>query len=145
MKNCSSRRHGNYDKEMDQAFTLIFHNIKRLRDDRLSNSAPSLDQGDVQPEKVPPTTLKVPFQRERFRSTPSFGLTEKDTEQDAELSDTRVKSGSFSGLDSSPLQRRKVRFADDYVAKDKLKTAHVKLIKRPWSDLQPVIVVTEES
>lgn len=148
MKNCSSRGHGSYDKEMDHAFTLIFHNIKRLRDDRLSNSAPSLYQADVQPEKMPPMALKVPFQRERFRSAPSFGLTVKEMEQHAERSDIHAKSRSFTGLDSSPLQRPKVRFADDYVAKDKLKTTRAQLSKRPWSDLhglQPLIVVTKES
>lgn len=144
MDNCSSRKHKNYDKEMDHAFTLIFHNIKRLQDGRLCNSAPSLDQSDVQPEIKPAMALKVPFQRTRCRSDPSFdGLTEKEKAQHVELSGPRPKSGSFCGTDASPLQRRKVRFADDYAAKDKRKP--LPLTKRPWSDLQPLIVVTKES
>ncbi len=143
MNNCSTKRHNKYDKEMDHAFTLIFHNIKRLQDGRLCNSTPSLDQVDVQSEIKPAMALKVPFHRARCRSDPSLGLPEEDMAHRVKLSGARAKSGSFCGSDASPLQRRKVRFADDYATKDKLKPPP--LTKRPWSDLQPLIVVTKES
>lgn len=148
MNNCSSRRQSHYNKEMDHAFTLIFHNIKRLQDDRLCNSAPSLNNADDQPDMKPVMTLKVPFRRTRCRSDPSLGHTEEEdveqhVEQHVEHSSTRAKSSSFCGRDASPTQRRKVRFADDYAAKDKLQ-GRPPLTKRPWSDLQPLIVVTKD-
>ena len=127
---------------MDHAFTLIFHNIKRLHDGRVCNNASCPDEADVQAEAM--TLLKVPFQGTRCKSDPSFnGPTEDDIAQHVERPGTRAKSGSFCGADSSPTQRRKVRFADDYAAKDtKLKTPP--LGKRSWSDLPPVMVVTKE-
>lgn len=140
---CSSRRQKKYDKEMDHAFTLIFHNIKRLQDGRVCNNASSLDEADIQPEAM--ALLKVPLHSTLGKSDPSLnGLTEDHIAQHVELPDTRAKSGSFSGTDASPTQRRKVRFADDYATNGtKLKT-RPPLGKRPWSDLPPVIVVTKE-
>lgn len=140
--NCSSRRQKKYGKEMDHAFTLIFHNIKRLQDGRMCNNASCPDEADVQAEAM--ALLKVPFQGTRCKSDPSLnGLTEDDIAQHVELPGSRAKSGSFCGADASATQRRKVRFADDYAAKDtKLKTPP--LGKRSWSDLPPVIVVPKE-
>lgn len=141
---CSSRRQKKYDKEMDHAFQLIFHNIKRLQDGRVYHSASSLDEADMQPEAM--ALLKVPLHSTLSKSDPSLfnRLTEDDIAQHVELPGTRAKSESFSGTDASPTQRRKVRFADDYAASDtKLKT-RPPLGKRSWSDLPPVIVVTEE-
>ena len=139
---CSPRRQKKYDKEMDHAFTLIFHNIKRLQDGRVCNNASSLDEADIQPEAM--KLLKVPLHSTLSKSDPSFnGLTEESITQRAELPDTRAKSGSFSGTDASPTQRRKVRFADDYAANDRKLKTRPPLGKRSWSDLLPVIVVTK--
>jgi len=133
--NCSPRRQKKYGKEMDHAFTLIFHNIKRLQDGRVCNNASSRDEADIGSEGM--ALLKVPLHSTLSKSDPSLNtLTE-------ELPGTRTKSGSFSGADVSPTQRRKVRFADDYAAKD-LRLKAPPLYKRSWSDLPPVIVVTKE-
>ena len=143
---CLARRQKKYDREMDHAFTLIFHNIKRLQDGRVCNNvSSSLEEVDIQPEAM--AFLKaVPLHSTLSKSDPSLnGLTEHHIAQHGERPDTRAKFGSFSGIDASPTQRRKVRFADDYATNDtKLKT-RPPLRKRPWSDLPaPVIVVTKE-
>lgn len=140
--NCSPRRQKKYDKEMDHAFTLIFHNIKRLQDGRVCNNASSPDETDIGSEGM--ALLKVPLHSTLSKSDPSLNkLTEDAIAQHVELPGTRTKSGSFSGADVSPTQRRKVRFADDYAAKD-LRLKASPLSKRSWSDLPPVIVVTKE-
>ena len=109
--NCTSRRQKRYDKEMDHAFTLIFHNIKRLQDGRVCNNDSSPDEADIQPETM--TLLKVPLHSTLIKSDPSLNrLTEDDIAQHVELPGTRAKSTSFSGADASPTQRRKVRFTD---------------------------------
>ena len=140
---CSPRRQKKYDKEMDHAFKLIFHNIKRLQDGRVCRSASSLDEADFQPEAM--ALLKVPLHSTLSKSDSSLNrLTEDDKAQDIELPGTRAKSGTFSGTDASPTQRRKVRFADDYATSDAKRKTRPPLGKRSWSDLPPVIVVTEE-
>lgn len=148
--NCPpSRRHNTYHKEMDHAFTLIFHNIKRLQDDRLCNSTPDMTQSqDDQRESIKPAmSLTVPsLQRTRCKSDPLLKSTEDEIEKRAEFLDGRVKSRSFCGTEASPLQRRKVRFADDYEMKDRrIDRQRPVLTTRPWSNLQPLIVVTKES
>ena len=84
MSNGQSRRHHTYHKEMDHAFTLIFHNIKRLQDDRICNSAPNIAQPqyDQQESINPAMTLKVPFaQPKRCMSDSSLKLAVVDTEE----------------------------------------------------------------
>lgn len=120
--NSSSRRQSSYDKEMGLAFTLIFHNIKRLQDDRLCNSTPSLNQAqDQEPtNKRPSMTLKMPtLDRTRCKSDSSLPLVEEAMEQHETFPDSGVESPCFSGTEASPSQRRKVRFADDYATKSK--------------------------
>jgi len=143
MNDCMSRRRKKYDKEMDHAFTLIFHNIKRLQDGRVCNNASSLDEADIHPQAM--ALLKVPLHSALSKSDPALnGFKEYHMAQHVELPDIRAKAGSFSGIDSSPTQRRKVRFADDYATNDTKLNTRPPLSKRPWSDLPPVIAVTKE-
>ncbi|KAJ7336552.1 hypothetical protein OS493_011765 [Desmophyllum pertusum] len=133
MENHLSRRRSNYDKEMDQAFTLIFHNIKRLQDGRLDNDAQSnRTTADGQAEINPAMKLKLPWQRPRAKSDPFNGLTEGGFGKYTEALDARPKSRSFGG-EGSPSQGRKVTFADDYLtAKEQLRQSI--LTKRPRSN-----------
>ena len=134
---CRSGSRSKYDKEMDNAFTLIFHNIKRLQDGHLSNSPPSGDTTGRQGEMNPPSTLQVPMQRPRASSEPLNRLTEGGIFcQTKKASDTRPKSQSVTDKVSPSSQRRKVTFADDYTAKEQRRRAS-DFIKRPSSDLQP--------
>lgn len=136
VNNCRSGSRSKYDKEMDNAFTLIFHNIKRLQDGHLSNSHPCSDTTGRQGEMNPPSTLQVPMQRPRASSVPLNRLTEGGIFcQTKEASDTRPKSHSVTDKVSPSLQRRKVTFADDYTAKEQCRRAS-DFIKRPSSDLQ---------
>lgn len=114
MNNHRTGRQSKYDKEMDHAFTLIFHNIKRLQDGHLCSSAS--DEAEMNPA----STLKLPLQRPRAISDPLNGLAEGTVGQHMKASDTRPKSQSFtSGASPSP-QRRKVTFSDDYTAKKEI-------------------------
>ena len=132
---CRSGSRSKYDKEMDNAFTLIFHNIKRLQDGHLSNSPPSGDTTGRQGEMNPPSTLQVPMQRPRASSEPLNRLTEGGIFcQTKKASDTRPKSQSVTDKLSPSSQRRKVTFADDYTAKEQRRRAS-DFIKRPSSDL----------
>ena len=142
---CRSGSRSKYDKEMDNAFTLIFHNIKRLQDGHLSNSPPSGDTTTRQDktdktrqgEMNPPSTLQVPMQRPRASSEPLNRLTEGGIFcQTKKASDTRPKSQSVTDKVSPSLQRRKVTFADDYTAKERQRRRASDFIKRPSSDLQ---------
>lgn len=131
-----------YDKEMDNAFTLIFHNIKRLQDGHLSSS-PNGDTASTQAEMNPPTALQVPRQRPRASSDPLSGLAEgRIFRQTKEVSDTRPKSQSVTDEASLLSQRRKVTFADDHTAKQQPRRAS-DFIKRRSSDFQPRIVFNE--
>ena len=149
MSNGQSRRQHTYHKEMDYAFTLIFHNIKRLQDDRICNSAPNIAQPqyDQQESINPAMTLKVPFaQPKRCMSDSSLKLAVEDTQHHLKGLESRAKSRSFNGIETSPMQRRKVRFADDHEMKDRRVDGQRKsLTKRVFSDLQPRIVVTKEA
>lgn len=142
----SSTRGRKYDKEMDHAFTLIFHNIKRLQDGHLSNSTPNLEQADNASGIRPTVTLQVPLKRELSRSDPSLKLSQGDTTGETDASDlTRYKSGSFSGtFIGTATQRRRVRFSDDCSEEEDLRRPP--LTRRSCSDLlpRPRIVLTKE-
>ena len=146
--NFSSTRARRYDKEMDHAFTLIFHNIKRLQDGHLSNSAPNLEQAGNASGIRPTMTLQVPLDRERSRSDPSLNLAQDNTTRETDAFDlTRHKSRSFSGASiGTPTQRRRVRFSDDYSAAGEEHLQRPSLTKRSCSDLLPMprIVLTKE-
>lgn len=132
-----------YDKEMNNAFTLIFHNIKRLQDGHLSSGTHNGDTASTQAEMNPPTTLQVPRQRPRASSDPLSGLAEgRMFRQTNEVSDTRPKSQSVTDEASLLSQRRKVTFADHHTEKQQPQRAS-DLIKRRSSDLQPRIVFNE--
>lgn len=105
MNNASLRRRGHYDKDMDHAFTLIFHNIKRLQDGHLCNSDPNLvvtDAGKRNVREKPDETPKVP-RRKRSRSETCLQFVRDET----------PNQSVGSNAEGSSLQRRKVRFADD--------------------------------
>ena len=138
-----TKRSRNYDKEMDHAFTLIFHNIKRLQDGHLSNSAPILDQADSKSGTSPANRLHLPSGMERSGSDPSLQGIQTHTGASDPI---RPKSRSFCGGTTSPTQRRKVTFFDDY-ATTKEQVKRPALTRRPWSELpsNPLIVVTKES
>ena len=132
-----------YDKEMDNAFTLIFHNIKRLQDGHLSNSPPNGDTTGREAEIKRASSLQIPMQRPRASSDPLHGLTEGGIfRQTKEASGTRPKSQSVTDEVSPSSQRRKVTFADDCTPKEQRRRAS-DLIKRPLSGLQPRIVFNE--
>ena len=134
MESHRSGKRSRYDKEMDNAFTLIFHNIKRLQDGQLSNNLPNGDTAGRQAQMNPTSTLQVPMQRPRASSDPLRGLAEGGIfRQTKEASDTRPKSKSIGAEASPTSQRRKVTFADDYAAKQQRRRAS-DLIKRPSSD-----------
>ena len=147
-KRCKKMNHrsgirSKYDKEMNNAFTLIFHNIKRLQDGHLSSSPPNGDNASRQAEMNLPTTLQVPRQRPRASSDPLSRLAEgRIFRQTKEVSDTRPKSQSVTDEISPSSQRRKVTFADDHTAKQQPRRAS-DLIKRRSSDIQPRIVFDE--
>ena len=131
MNNCSPRRrsnHDSYDKDMDHAFTLIFHNIKRLQDGHLCNSDPNLVQAYNQRVEKPTTIPKV-RQRKRSRSEPLLVFAEGEVEQNTEASSIqRSNSQSVRGEENSP--QRRVRFADACGVKEHPKTLHTPLSKR---------------
>lgn len=126
MSHHPSRKHSNrYDKEMDQAFTLIFHNIKRLQDGMLSNSDPDLTKEpsnfDLEPKTV--KTIQKPV-RKRSRSE-DFRILGFGVQRTA--SPALIKSGSLQQLSDaakSPFQRRKVRFADDNAVRESVKRSN---------------------
>ena len=143
------RKRSHYDKEMDHAFTLIFHNIKRLQDGHLSNSTTTLEQAEGKSEITTCTnTIEVPLRRERSRSDTSLLRYTGDMRTLIELQSnmTRPKSRSHCGEVACPAETRKVRFSDDYVTR-KEDIRRPPLTKRPWSDQppRPAIVVTKES
>lgn len=143
------RKRSHYDKEMDHAFTLIFHNIKRLQDGHLSNSTTTLEQAEGKSEITTCTnTLEVPLRRQRSRSDTSLLKYTGDMRTLIELQSnmTRPMSGSYCGEFACPAETRKVRFSDDY-AKRKEDIRRPPLTKRPWSDQppRPAIVITKES
>lgn len=150
MDNFSSKRRNNYGKEMDHAFTLIFHNIKRLQDGHLSNSSPTLERADSATRLNPAMTLQVPAEpRERSGSDPSMlrkGLSQGIQKHSQHLELTRPKSRSFCGEGISPTQRRKVRFFDDCATNEHTQK-RPPLTRRALSDVppKPTIVVSNES
>lgn len=108
MNNNSSRRRRNYDKDMDQAFTLIFHNIKRLQDGHLCTSDPTLLLTNVgkrniivteKPEEKPQRRM-----RKRSRSETFLAFVQEKTSTNESLESQTEENSS---------QRRKVRFAVD--------------------------------
>lgn len=116
----SKGRLSNYELEMDHAFTLIFHNIKRLQDGVLSKSDPNLAKNFSQEEAKPAVSrrVKIPV-RKRSGSEPYVGFV-SGVQNDALILDR--KSGSLHDLSEvgrSPTPRRKVRFADDYATEGK--------------------------
>lgn len=107
MNNRRQTSYDRYDKDMDYAFTLIFHNIKRLQDGHLCTSDSNLSQAERDVKQA--TAPKVPM-RKRSRSEPFLGQTvQKNTEaSSSQKSDSRSLQG-----ERSPLQRRRVRFAEE--------------------------------
>lgn len=149
MDGCSSKRRSKYDKEMDHAFTLIFHNIKRLQDGHLSNNEAPDQQGDGASGKKSSMTLQVPLDRQLSSSDPSLELVQEDTKKQTCASNlvTRPKSRSFSGVPtaSQDSSKRRVRFSEDFSAREHLQRPS--LPRRPNSDLlpKPTIILTKES
>ena len=117
MNNSSSRRHSSkYEKEMDHAFTLIFHNIKRLQDGVLSNSDPSLARrySNDELERKSDMTHKLPV-RKRSRSEDFLARPfERLKREDASGRSLLQRSSSGYEFHKSASQERKVRFVDDY-------------------------------
>lgn len=113
-----SGRQSKYDKEMNHAFTLIFHNIKRLQDGHLCNTSSKPIASD-EAEMSPASTLMLPLQRPRASSDPSNGLAEGHVRHGIAMdaSGIRPKSQSFTCEASPSSRRRKVTFADDYTTK----------------------------
>lgn len=130
MNNCSPRRrsnHDSYDRDMDHAFTLIFHNIKRLQDGHLCNSDPNMVHATHEREVKPAATPKVPV-RKRSRSEPFLVFDEGEVLQHADASlIQRSRSQTIHG-EGNPLQRR-VRFSDDCGVKEQSKRQHIPLSK----------------
>lgn len=125
MNNRRQTSYDRYDKDMDHAFTLIFHNIKRLQDGHLCNSDPNLIQAERDVKQT--TTPKVPV-RKRSRSEPFLGFAEGQAVQEkTEASPSqRSHSRSLHGEGNS-LQRRRVRFADDCGVREHPKGLHFPL------------------
>lgn len=130
-RNMSSRlskgRWSTYEQEMDHAFTLIFHNIKRLQDGVLSQSDPSLAENFSQEksETKADVSIRTNFPvRKRSESAPYLEFV--DGAQNGGLPRALFqehKSGSFhdvSDVGRSPTSRRRVRFADDYATEEKI-------------------------
>ena len=130
--NMSSRlskgRWSTYEQEMDHAFTLIFHNIKRLQDGVLSQSDPSVAENFSQEksETKADVSIRTNFPvRKRSESAPYLEFV--DGAQNGGLPRALFqehKSGSFhdvSDAGRSPTSRRRVRFADDYAREEKSK------------------------
>lgn len=150
MDRSSSRHRGGYDKEMDHAFTLIFHNIKRLKDGQLSNSVSVLACHDSNASlSSPGESLQLPLRRDLSYSDPSINVPQ---ENKAKLRGTtnlsRLKSRSFSGAPVSPqTQRRRVRFSDDSMTAEPPKRQTLE--RRPFSahtrPQVPIIVLTKEN
>lgn len=116
MSNSSSRRHSSkYEKEMDHAFTLIFHNIKRLQDGVLSNSDPSLARrySHEELERKSDVSHKPPV-RKRSRSEDFLGRPFERLQREDASRSLLQRSNSGSEFHKSASQERKVRFADDY-------------------------------
>lgn len=122
MNNRRQASYDRYDKDMDYAFTLIFHNIKRLQDGHLCNSDPNLTQAERDVKQT--TAPKVPVKK-RSRSEPFLGFAEgRAVQEKAEASPSlRSDSRSLRGEGSS-LQGRRVRFADDCGVREYPKGLH---------------------
>lgn len=139
--NYSPRRQNGYVKEMDHAFTLIFHNIKRLQEDRLCISTSSLDrpqhnhQQSMKQPKFMTLTERKTLERARCRSESSLEMLEKCIRQREKFSDHGSEYPFFSCDEDSSLRRRKVRFADDYVTRGKFVYRESYLAKRSISDI----------
>jgi len=130
MNNRRQASYDRYDKDMDYAFTLIFHNIKRLQDGHLCNSDPNLTQAErnVKQTRAP----KAPV-RKRSRSEPFLGFAEEQAVHEKAEASPAQRSDSRSGLrvgsEENSLQRRKVRFADDCGVREYPKDLHFPLSK----------------
>lgn len=132
MNNCSPRRrsnHDSYDKDMDHAFTLIFHNIKRLQDGHLCNSDPNLVQANDERDVKPTTMPKVPV-RKRSRSEPFLAFAEGEVQRLKEASSIQRSNSQPVHGEGNLLQRRRVRFADDCGVKEHPKGLSIPLSKR---------------
>lgn len=110
-------RSGNYEKEMDLAFTLIFHNIKRLQDGVLSNSDPNLTKSNNHAEMEKKPVVYETRMKKRSTSEPFLEIIGVQNVGGSLAVPQVQKSGSFNGR--SPTTRRKVRFADGFVAEGK--------------------------
>ena len=105
-----------YDREMERAFVLIYHNIKRLQDGRVYERATNrvsfvADQVDLEHTLQRLSTTSDPF------NGPTEGVLRRNMYHE---SSTRPKSRFLSeGYDSNPSsQQRKVSFVDDYTSKE---------------------------
>lgn len=137
MNNSSSRRrhnHDSYNKDMDHAFTLIFHNIKRLQEGHLCNSDPNLVQANDERDVKPTKTLKVPV-RKRSRSEPFLAFAGEEVQRLKEASSIQRSNSQPMYGEGNSLQRRRVRFADDCGVKENPKRPSIPLSWRcsgPW-------------
>lgn len=128
MNNRRQTSYDRYDKDMDYAFTLIFHNIKRLQDGHLCNSDPNLTQAE---QDVKQTTVKKAPGRKRSRSEPFLGFAEGRAVQEKAEASPPQRSDSRSSLrgEGKALQERRVRFADDCGVREHPKGLHFPLSK----------------
>ena len=110
MNNRRQTNYDKYDKDMDYAFTLIFHNIKRLQDGHLCNSDSNLSQAERDVKKA--TAPKEP-KRKRSRSEPFLGFAEGQRVENAEASPSEGSDSQSLRGEGNSLQRRRVRFAED--------------------------------
>ena len=126
----NNRRQTSYDKDMDYAFTLIFHNIKRLQDGHLCNSDPNLTQAERDEKQT--TAPKVPV-RKRSRSEPFLRFAEGRAVQEKAEASPPQRSDSRGSLRSeghgNSLQKRRVRFADDRGVREHPEGLHFPLSK----------------
>lgn len=122
----SKGRWSTYEQEMDHAFTLIFHNIKRLQDGVLSKSDSSLAENSNQEKLETKTNVSISTKfpvRKRSESAPYLEFV--NGAQNGGLPQAlsqEHKSGSFhdvSDVGRSPTSGRRVRFADDYATEKK--------------------------
>lgn len=146
-----SRRRGGYDREMDHAFTLIFHNIKRLQDGQLSKSESMLARDDLcssAAEITSVNSLRLPLRRDLSRSDPSLRVSQENTRKRTEAPDLlRPNSHSLCNALVSPQpQRRRVRFLDDSATAEGPKRQTLE--RRSYSHDRhlsvPLIILTKE-
>ena len=133
MNSYSPRRRSNldsYNKDMDHAFTLIFHNIKRLQDGHLCNSDSNLVQPNDELADVKPTAVPKAPVRKRSRSEPFLVFAATEAQQHTEGSSIQRCHSQPVHRKVNVLQRRRVRFADDCGVKEHPKRLHMPLSKR---------------